>query len=245
MILRTRSVRVLTFSISSFFAILFISYISLLIAQTVSARRMSKTLDALEAIRIGDPASSLEKAVPQCPLSQTEKEYSCGMLAVGAWYWQGFSHIPSEYYLPIVWRFRRLGIQPWYVSVDASVRDGQIRNLRLFVFFVAGRKSLGEEWELNASMPQRFIEESNTMTDQSRTFIGGYSITSLPGGTGIRIAVTPGSEPKELQARHINQACLRSFNGCEELCQLLPDVTSVLHDRGWHWADCAPRVSER
>jgi len=91
-------------------------------------------------------------------------------------------------------------------------------------------------------MPQRFIEESSTVADRSRTYIGDYSITSLPGGKGIRIAATPDSEPRELQARHINQACLRSFNRCEELCQLLPDAISVLDDRGRHWADCAPEI---
>jgi len=90
-------------------------------------------------------------------------------------------------------------------------------------------------------MPQHFID-SNATADQTRTFLGGYSITSLPGGTGIRIAATPGSQPRELQARHINRACLRSFNQCEELCQLLPDAISVLDDRGWHWADCAPGI---
>ena len=77
------------------------------------------------------------------------------------------------------------------------------------------------------------------LVDQSRTFISGYSITSLPGGTGIHIVATPDSERRELQARHVNQSCLRSFSRCEELCQLLPDAISILDDRGWHWADCA------
>jgi len=207
---------------------------------------MSKALDALEAIRIGDPASSLERAVPQCTLSQMEESYRCEIFAGwGRWYWQGvLAHIPSEHYLPVVWRLRRLGVQPWYVSVDASIREGHIRNLGLFAFVVAGRKSLGTEWELNENMPQRFVESSTT-ADQSRTLISGYSITSLPGGEGIHIAATPDSEPRELQARHINRACLRSFNRCEELCQLLPDAVSVLDDRGWHWADCARRTADR
>jgi hypothetical protein len=86
-------------------------------------------------------------------------------------------------------------------------------------------------------MPQRFIE-SYMAADQSRTFIGDFSITSLPGGKGIEIAATPNSEPRELQARHINRACLRSFNQCDELCKLLPDAISILDDRGEHWADC-------
>jgi len=216
-------------------------FISMLIAQNVSARRASRELDALEAIRIGDPASSLERAVPQCTLSQLEERYRCEIFAGwGRWQWQGvLAHIPSEHYLPVIWQLRRLGIHPWYISVHASIRDGQIRNLRLFAIVVAGHKSLGTEWELNEDMPQRLIE-STTTEDQRRTFFRRYSITSLPGGYGMLIAATLGSEPRELQARHINRACLRSFNRCEEVCQLLPDAISVLDDRGTHWADCAP-----
>lgn len=233
----------LKFSVGSLFAILVFAYVTTLIAHAVSARRVSKMLDALEAMRIGDPASSLERAVPQCTLSEMEERYRCEIFAGwGRWQWRGvLGHLPSEHYLPVIWRLRRMGVQPWYVSVDASIRDGQIRNLRLFAFVVAGRKSLGEEWELNEKMPQRFIESSTT-PDQSRTFIGDYSITSLPGGKGIHIAATPDSEPRELQARHISRACLRSFSRCEELCQLLPDAVSILDDRGRHWADCGPNI---
>jgi hypothetical protein len=235
--------RVLVFSVVSLFAILVVSYISSLIAHAVSARRASKMLNALEAIRIGDPASSLEKAVPQCTLNQMEERYRCEIFAGwGRWYWQGvLAHISTEHYLPVIWRLRRWGVQPWYISVDASIRDGQIRSLHLMAFFVAGRKSLGADWELNEHMPQRFMDSSTT-ADQSRTYISGYSITSLPGGKGIRIAVTPDSEARELQARHINRACLRSFNRCEELCNLLPDAISILDERGWHWADCASDI---
>jgi len=144
--LRSGWLRVLVFSVASLFAILVIYYISTLAAQAVSARRMSKTLDALEAIRIGDPASSLERAAPQCTLSQMER-YRCEIFAGwGRWYWQGvMAHIRSEHYLPVFWRLRRLGVQPWYITVDASVRDGQIRELHLLAFVIAGRKSLGAE----------------------------------------------------------------------------------------------------
>ena len=221
------------------FAILVVAYVSTLIAHAVSARQVSKTLDALEAIRIGDPVSSLERAVPQCTLSQMEEKYRCEIFAGwGKWQWRNvLGHIPTERYLPVIWRLRRLGIQPWDISVDASIRDGRIRNLRLEAFVVGGRKSLGTQWELNEKVPAQLIR-SNTAADQTRTFVASYSITSLPGGEGIKIITTPDSEPRELQARHINRACLRSFNRCNELCDLLPDAVPILDDRGWHWADC-------
>jgi hypothetical protein len=239
--LRRRWLRVVISVVASSLALLVMSYISMLIAQAVSARRVSTMLDALEELRIGDPASSLERAVPQCTLSQMEKRYRCEIVAGwGRWYWQGFlAHIPSEHYLPVIVQLRRLGIQPWYTSVDASIGDGRIRSLHLLALVIAGRKSLGAEWELNENMPQRF-SESSTTADQMRTFIGDFSITSLPGGKGIHIAATPDSDPRDLQARHINQSCLRSFNRCDELCKLLPDAISVLDNRGNHWGDCAP-----
>jgi hypothetical protein len=235
-----RQRRALFLLIASLSAIVIVLYASTLIAQAVSARRASAMLDALEAVRIGDPASTIERAVPQCTLKQMEEMYHCEIFAGwGRWQWQGaMARIPSEYYLPIIWRLRRTGVQPWYISVSASISDGQIRNLQVLALVVGGRKSLGAEWELNDIMPQRFIESSQT-PDQQRTYLGGYSITSLPGGVGIRIAVTPDSTPQELRARRINRACLRSFNRCDELCKLLPDVIPILDSRGRNFADCA------
>ena len=103
MSLPRRWLGVMIFSIASLFAIFVLSYISILIAQEVSARRASKMLDDLEAIKIGDPASTLEKAVPQCALSQSRDEYRCATLAVGEWYWQRFylaSYPPNTTCLP-------------------------------------------------------------------------------------------------------------------------------------------------
>jgi hypothetical protein len=241
MTLRRRWLLVLISSVISLFAILAVFYISTLIAHAASARRASKMLDDLEAIRIGDPASNLEEAVPQCTLSQMEEKYRCEIFAGwGRWQWRNvLGHIPTEHYLPVIWRLRRLGIQPWDISVDASIRDGRIRNLRLEAFVVGGRKSLGTQWELNEKVPAQLIR-SNMAADQTRTFVASYSTTSLPGGEGIRIIATPDSEPRELQARHINRACLRSFNRCDELCDLLPDAIPILDGRDWHWADCMP-----
>lgn len=161
---------------------------------------------------------------------------------MGKWCWQRvLAHIPSEHYLAVIGQLRRLGVQPWYLSVDASIHDDRIRSLHLVALVITERKSLGAEWELNDNMPQRFIESSKA-EGQARTFIGDFSITSLPGGKGIHIAATPDSEPRDLQARHIDRVCLRSFSRCDELCKLLPYAISVLDERGTHWADCNPNI---
>jgi hypothetical protein len=99
--LRRRWLRVLIFSVASLLASLLISYFSTLIAHAVSARRVSRTLDALEAIRIGDPVSSLEGAVPQCILSQMEERYRCEIFS-GWGRWQSLlDHTRCGAWLPI------------------------------------------------------------------------------------------------------------------------------------------------
>ncbi len=239
MTLRDRGPRVLIVSIGSLFAIIVLLYVSTLFAQAVSARRASKMLDALEALRIGDSALTLERVVPQCTLTQMEEMYRCEVFAGwGRWQWQGaLARVPTKYSLPVTRGLRRLGIHPWYLSVYATIRDGKIRNLHLLALVISSRVSLGARWELNEKMPNRFISSSPT-PDQTRTYIGEFSITSLPGGRGISIAVTPDSTPRELLSRQISRSCFQSFNRCDELCSLLPNAISVLDDRGEKWADC-------
>jgi hypothetical protein len=233
---RSRKWRI--FAIALFIAAPLALYVSTLFMQAYSARQASKMLDALEALRVGDPASSLERAVPECKIEKMVSEYSCETFAGwGRWQWQLLSRLPFASDVRRVELLRRAGIQPWYVSVSSSVREGRIREIRIVAMVVGRGKSLGAEWEIAESIPSRF-DKPNRGPDEKRTSIGGFSVTSLPGGCGINIAVTPGSTPRELQARHINRACLLPFSGCDELSKLLPDAVSVLDERGQKWADC-------
>jgi hypothetical protein len=235
---RSRRCRIFAIVIAVLIAAPLALYVSTLIMQAYSARQASKMLDALEVLRVGDPASSLERAVPGCKIEEMTSDYRCETFpGWGRRQWLLLSKIPADSYVKAIELLRRFGIQPWYVSVSSSVREGHIQEIRVVAMVVGRDRSLGAEWQMAESIPSRF-NEPNLRPDQKRTSIGGFSIDSLPGGYGINIAVTPGSTPRELQARHINPACFLSFSGCDELCKLLPDAVSLLDERGEKWADC-------
>lgn len=233
---RVRKRRILPIAIALLIAVPLALYISTLIMQAYSARQASKMLDALEALRVGDPVSSLERAVPGC---EVEKVASlCGMVpGWGPRQWRLLSRLPLMSDVGRVEFLRRVGIQPWYLSVSSSVLDGRVKEIRVHAIVIGRYKSLGAQWQIAERIMPPF-DERNSGPDQKRTSLHGFSITSLPGGCGIGIAVTPGSTPRELQARHINRACLGSFGGCVELRNLLPDAIPVLHERDQKWTDC-------
>lgn len=235
---RSRKWRIFVIAITLLIAAPLALYVSTLIMQFYSARQASKMLDALEALRVGDPASSIARAVPKCKIERMVSEYSCETFAGwGRWQWQLLSRLPFASDVRRVEVLRRAGIQPWYVSVSSSVREGRIREIRIVAMVVGRDRSLGAEWKIAESIPSPF-HEPNLGPDEKRTSIGSFSINSLPGGCGINIFITPGSTPRELQARHINRACLLPFSGCDELNKLLPDAVSVLDERGQKWVDC-------
>jgi len=230
--------RIFAIGIASLIAVPLALYVSTLIMQAYSARQASKMLDALEAIRVGDPAWRLERAVPGCKVEEMA-DYRCEIFpGWGRRQWLLLSKIPTDSYIKAIELLRRFGIQPWYVSVSSSVREGRVQEIRVVAMVVGRHKSLGAEWKIAESIPSPF-HEPNLGPDEKRTSIGGFSITSLPGGCGINIAVTPGSTPRELQARHISQACFLPFSGCNELNKLLPDAASVLGEHGQKWVDCS------
>jgi hypothetical protein len=234
---RPRKRRIFAIGIASLVAVLLALYVSTLIMQAYSARQASKMLDALEAIRVGDPASRLERAVPGCKVEEMAA-YRCEIFpGWGRRQWLLLSKIPTDSYIKAIELLRSFGIQPWYVSVSSSVREGRVQEIRVVAMVIGRYKSLGVEWQIAESIPSRF-NDPNQGADQRRTSIGAFSITSLPGGCGINIAVTPGSTPRELQARHVKRACLLPFGGCDELYRLLPDAVSVLDENGQKWVDC-------
>jgi hypothetical protein len=233
---RLRKWRFFAIAIALLIAVPVALYVSTLIMQAYSARQVSKMLDALEALRVGDPASSLERAVPGCNIDRMAS--GCEMLpGWGQLQWRILSRLTFVSDLRKPELLRRAGIQPWYISVSSSIREGHIRGIRVTAIVVGRHKSLGAIWQIAESMPSQF-KDRNQGPDEKHTYIDGFSITSLPGGCGINIAVTPSSTLRELQARHVNRACLLPFSGCDELSKLLPDAVSVLDERGQKWVDC-------
>ncbi len=208
-------------------------YIVLLSMEAYSARQASAALTQLEDLRLGDPVSSYDRAV-----SAFETEAGVRVLTAGAfrlerlwdWTWT-FSPNCAErlYYFA-----SRVGLRWWRLTTSATVENGKLSHVSVGFMVVGRYEMLGTGWNLNQKQALMYGRIPITGEDR-RTFMNWLHITSMPSGEGFQIGVTPQSTINELAARRINRRCLLSLRGCDGLCELLPNVSSVLRERGTDW----------
>jgi hypothetical protein len=213
-------------------------YAALLAGNALSAWRISRVLNRLERIRVGDPASTLLSAIEGCAIKEVDSEYYCQIYHFQLqfqWIDAAFAKFPGE----VTWaeRLRHLGLREQYLSVSATVDHQRVQRISVGLI-VAGRyESMGSQWEIAEHVPERHLDASSPNEDH-RTFMNWFHITSFRSGEGFHVFVTPASTPLELQARHANPHCLFSFQGCDGLCELMPDAIPVLKERNRGFGGC-------
>jgi hypothetical protein len=214
------------------------SYLFLLAEERYSVWQASKMLDALEAIRLGDPAGKFEQAVRGCEIERANANYRCTMTA-GAWrfgpLWMLMSKLPNGPSYEFGQLLNRTGLRYWSLSASSTVQDERIQSVSVHSFVAGSSEVLGASWAITEQVPAHHYGLRVWSADQERTYMGWYHITSVPSGEGFTVHATPASTENELRARHINRSCLFSSRGCDGLCELLPDVVPVLKERGSSW----------
>ena len=214
------------------------TYAALLAGNALSAWRISRVLNRLEKIRVGDPAPTLFSTIEGCAITQSGSEYDCQMYHFPLqfrWLSAAFAKLPDE----VKWdeRLRHLGLREQYLSVSATIDHQRVQRISVGLI-VAGRyESMGSQWEIAEHIPERHLDDSLSDEDR-RTFMNWFHITSYRPGEGFHFYVTPASTPAELQARHANPHCLFSFRGCDGLCELMPDAIPVLKQRNRGFGGC-------
>jgi hypothetical protein len=213
-------------------------YAALLAGNALSAWRISRVLNRLEKIRVGDPAATLFKTIEGCAMKQSGSEYDCQIYHFPLqfqWLDAAFAKLPDE----VTWdeRLRHLGLREHYLSISATIDHERVQRISVGLM-VAGRyESMGSQWEIAEHIPERHLDASSPEEDP-RTFMNWFHITSSRPGEGFHLYVTPRSTPPELQARHANLHCLFSFRGCDGLCELMPDAMPVLKQRNRGFGGC-------
>jgi hypothetical protein len=208
-------------------------YAVLLFLEAYSARQASAALTQLESLKVGDPASSYDSAV-----SAFKSEAGVHVLTAGAfrlerlwdWMWTFSPYCADR----LFYFASKAGLRWWRLTTSATTEDGKMSRVSVGFMVVGRYEMLGTGWDLSAEQPSMYGRVPIRGLDR-RTFMNWFHITSMPGGEGFRIAVTPQSTAKELAARRINRRCLLSFRGCDDLCGLLPSVHPVLRDLGTDW----------
>jgi hypothetical protein len=213
-------------------------YATLLAGNALSAWRISRVLNRLEKIRVGDPAPIPLSTIEGCTIKQIDSEYFCQIYHFPFqfdWLDAAFWKFPPA----VTWaeRFRHLGLREQYLSVSATIDHQRVKSVSV-TLMVAGRyESLGSQWEIAEHIPERDLDDSSP-PDDHRTFMNWFHITNIRPGEGFHVYVTPTSTPEELQTRHANPHCLLSFQGCDGLCELMPDAIPVLKQRNRGFGGC-------
>lgn len=212
-------------------------YLGLLGAEYHSARQASQILEKLEAMRVGDPAVTFERAAEGCSYARMHAEYSCDLVA-GAFQfrplWTLFSRLPPQRSYDFSRFLDHLGLRFWRLYATASAREGLIQEVSAQLTVVGKYEMLGAHWELGQSVPAYHLQPDSGVAEH-RTTIHWFHITSVPSGEGIQLDETPDSTETELRARRINRRCLFTIEGCDGLCDILPDVAPVFKERNLQW----------
>ena len=213
-------------------------YTALLAGNALSAWRISRVLNRLEKIRVGDPAASILDTIEGCAIEQIDSEYFCQIYHFPLqfeWLDAALAKLPDA----AMWheRLRHMGLREQYLSVSAAIDHERVQRISVGLI-VAGRyESMGDRWEIADHIPERHLDAS-LLDEDRRTFMNWLHLTSIRPGEGFQLYVTPASTPGELRARHANPRCLFSFKGCDGLCELMPDAIPVLKQRNRGFGGC-------
>jgi hypothetical protein len=208
-------------------------YLSLLAVQAYSVHQASIALTQLENLRLGDPASSFDRAV-----SPFRVEAGTHVLNAGAyrwsWAWEKLWLFNQSWGDELFYWFNRAGLRWWNVRASSSSQNEKLTGISVGFMVVGRYEMLGTGWRLDPDHPSVWGLGPHTEVDR-RTLVRWFHITSMPNGEGWEIVATPESTPAELAARHINRNCLLTLRGCDGLCELLPQAMTVLRERGTDW----------
>lgn len=215
-------------------------YALLLGMQIYSAHQASLLLDQVEALRAGVSYSDFKTAIRGCRVEKTDSGDVC-ILRAGAnrleHLWTFVGKLPDEWSDRILTLSYKAGLRYWQLTISASPQNARIRKVSLGLFLVGRYEALGTQWLIADAVPSRYEQFMRTLDDQ-RTFMNWYHITSRPSGEGFGIYATANSTNQELLARRINRKCFTSFEGCDGLCELLPNAVGVLEERKRGWGGC-------
>ena len=212
-------------------------YVFLFTLQAYSVWQASRTLDRLEALRIGEPAQDCERA-----LAHIERKDGTRTMAAGAyrfiwlteWAWK-VEPLLADKGIALA---DRAGLRTWKLSANCSIRDGRVFGVAAGLVVDGHEEVLGGGWRLISAIPDDLLRhEANKSVATSVHFA---AIDGPPNGEDVEIYATTRSSPADLAARRINRRCLLSFRGCESPCELLPNAMPMFDARHLTSFACQP-----
>jgi hypothetical protein len=211
----------------------FALYGVLLALQTYSAWQAARTLDRLEALRLGDPASDFDKAVRSC-----KWEFGTHTLTAGAYrfdlVWTKLWNVAPSMAESLRYALDLAGLHYWRLNAADSVQEGRIVGLSLGLMAV-GRgetnrgETFGASWRMASAIPERCLRHLSNKG--SPTCVSSFAIDSDPGGVGYHFFLTDRSSARDLSARSPNRSCLFPFHSCKSIFEVLPKAHGLITEQ--------------
>ena len=145
-------------------------------------------------------------------------------------------------------RFRRaVGFRKWRVGIDLAMKQDRVVAVQSVAIVEGRRRWLGAMWHLSEIPPEfERIVPPDALPDVERRELVTPGILNLETGTGTSWTVwmTPSSPADQRRIAHrLNFGCIRSFSGCDTVCDLLPEAPQYFREhpelapKGGGWDD--------
>ena len=213
-------------------------YAFLFALQAYSAWQASRTLDRLEALRLGDPPENCDRALEHLQPEDGTHTMAAGpaydFMRFTEWAWK----VEPRLAYKVLSLADRAGLRSWKLGAGCGIKDGRVSGVTAGLMVAGHYEMLGAGWRLASAIPDPLLKHD---PDKSvATSVRFSAIDGPPNGEYVEIHATARSSPANLAARRINRRCLLSFRGCESLCQLLPNATPLLEARDQTAFACQP-----
>ncbi|MGA3054992.1 MAG: hypothetical protein ABSD63_12355 [Candidatus Korobacteraceae bacterium] len=209
-------------------------YLALLAMEAYSAHQASIALTRLENLKLGDPISAYERAVSGFVQSEDTQLLISGPYRLGepvlVRIWLSNEALGNE----LSYQFNRAGLRFWQLRTSSSSQDGKLTKVSVGLMVVGRNEMLGSGWRLVPKITDFHGWSPRSDLDE-RVVVSWFHITSNPPGEGYHFEISSEATPQELQARQLNRKCLLSFRGCENVCELMPNLLTILRQRNSLW----------
>jgi len=212
-------------------------YVFLFALQAYSVWQASRTLDKLEALRLGDPAENCDRA-----LEHLQPEGDAHVMVGGPYRFARLAEWSLEAAPLLAYKGRaladRVGLRTWKLRANCGTKDGFVSGVTAGVMVDGRQEVLGGGWRLGSAIPDYLLRHEPDQT--VATSIRFSAIGGPPNGEFVEIVATTRSSAADLSGRYVNPRCLLSFRGCESLCQLLPHAGAIFEERNLTSFACQP-----
>jgi hypothetical protein len=225
--------------------VLLLCYVSGQLLLSYQIRRAARLLEAVQRVKVGDSEASLDSLLKRYGDYRWDVQLGAHedynfVFQVNPW---GFATLSSGWWgdkgrlvvTSFQQRIRRsVGLRQWMVDSEIAIKDHRVAAVQTSIIVEGTRMWLGTMSRISEK-PRAFDRDASSVDpspDRTPNLVE-TGILNLKSGTGTTWSfwTTPSSPEIQHQiANDLNFGCLRSFSGCETVCDLVPHAARFFNE---------------